>query len=313
MRLPGGCNSSWKRRAAAVLSCALSAALPLHGQMPDGGRGLGGLAEVRFENLTDRNISERGRTALAISAPKWKHAETANFVYHFSQGFVATQVSVEAEYYYRIYAKELERDTSRWERKCHLFIFEEPADWEVFKKSAALDPWTGGVHAGGELFLLRDPSFKWKGHTLGHEVAHLVFFRFFGNGIPLWLNEGYAEDASIRAFAAYFRARGYASKPWSQAVPPAEFIPLSELTAMLAYPADAGKVGVFYNESQRLTRFLINAGRPQFAGLLGALAQGARFESALARAYGMRFSGLEQLEREFRDYASKDHGTALQD
>ena len=38
---------------------------------------------------------------------------------------------------------------------------------------------------------------KWKGNTLGHEVTHLVVDRFFGAGVPLWLNEGYAEYAAV--------------------------------------------------------------------------------------------------------------------
>ena len=46
--------------------------------------------------------------------------------------------------------------------------------------------------------------------------------------------------------------------------------------------------------------------------MLAALAQGGRFESSLTRAYAVRFSGLDGLEREFKDYASKDHGSTLE-
>ncbi|MDP9292416.1 MAG: hypothetical protein M3O82_08650, partial [Verrucomicrobiota bacterium] len=150
--------------------------------------GLNGLTEIPFEKLSDQNLGALGRAALQIRKGDWKHAETTNFVYHFFSSFTATPVSVEAEYYYRTIAKDLGRDTSQWERKSHIFIFEKPEDWRMFQTNARLDPWTGGIHQGGELFLPRDPQFKWKGNTLGHEIAHLVIYRFFGNGVPLWLN-----------------------------------------------------------------------------------------------------------------------------
>ena len=52
-----------------------------------------------------------------------------------------------------------------------------------------------------------ETRFKFKGRTLGHEIIHLVMYRFFGNGIPLWLNEGYAEDASSRFYASFMRVQ----------------------------------------------------------------------------------------------------------
>src|SRR4030095_10064948 len=79
---------------------------------------LGSLAEVSFSQLSERNLAPLGLAALGIRSNEWKHGETAHFVYHFFQGFIATPVSVEAEYYYRVIASDLEKDTSQWERKC---------------------------------------------------------------------------------------------------------------------------------------------------------------------------------------------------
>ncbi|MEA3186600.1 MAG: hypothetical protein QOD99_430, partial [Chthoniobacter sp.] len=131
----------------------------LRAQTPADTRGLNGLAEVEFARLSDTNLNPLGKIALGIRASEWKHAETTNFVYHFFHGFIATPVSVEAEFYYRIIAKEMERDTSQWERKCHIFIFEKQPDWSAFQVNARLDPWTGGVHSGGSLFIQRDPEY----------------------------------------------------------------------------------------------------------------------------------------------------------
>ena len=150
----------------------------------------GALSELSLAQLSDRNFRPLGQAALGIRPQDWKHAETANFIYHFFHGYVAGPVAVEAELYYRVIAKELARDTTKWERKSHIFVFESAEDWAQFQRSGALDPWTGGVHSQGELFLRRDPQFRFKGNTLGHEVAHLVVDRFFGANVPLWLNEG---------------------------------------------------------------------------------------------------------------------------
>ena len=269
-----------------------------------------GWREVEFSQLSDGNVSALGRAALSIRAAEWRHAESAHFVYHYFQSFVAGPVSVEAEFYYGVVARELGKDTAAWERKCHVFVFEQPEDWAQFKTRGLLDPWTGGLHAQGELFVLRNAQTRWKGHTLAHEVTHLVIHRFYGNGVPRWLNEGFAEYAGVRGFAAFHRARGYRARPVSQSVDPARFIPLAELTSMLDYPAETERVMTFYDESERLVRFLSAADKRGFGIFLEAMSQGARVETALVRGFGSRFPSLEALEREFKNYASKDYAAA---
>jgi hypothetical protein len=273
----------------------------------------GALPEVPLARLSDRSFTALGQAALGIRASEWKHAETANFVYHYFQSFVATPVSVEAEFYYRLIAQELGKESARWERKSHIFVFEKAEDWADFQKRGALDPWTGGIHSRGELFIRRDPAFKFKDNTLGHEVAHLVVDRFFGSNVPLWLNEGYAEYVSMRCYSAFHRARNYRSRPRSPAVVAAQFIPLAELTSAMAYPHDPVRIEAFYSESHRLVRFLSAADKTGFSGLFEALAKGARFDTALAKCFGGRFPGLEALEREFKGYATNDSGPSLPD
>ncbi|MES2569425.1 MAG: hypothetical protein V4710_05145, partial [Verrucomicrobiota bacterium] len=171
----------------------------------------------------------------------------------------------------------------------------------------------GGIHAGGELFIQRNPALKFKGNTLGHEVAHLVVHRFFGAGVPLWLNEGYAEYASSRGYAAFNRARGYNARPRSLSVDPAHFIPLAELSVAVTYPRELDAVAAFYGESERLVRCLSAADKRGFNLFFEALSKGNRFESALAKGFAGRFSTLDQLERQFKEYATKDYGTTTSD
>jgi len=267
-------------------------------------RGLQGLPEVSFDNLTDKNVTTLGQAALAIRPADWKHGETANFVYHFFHGFVATPVSVEAEYYYRVVAKTLGKDTSQWERKSHIYIFENPADWAEFQKKASLDPWTGGIHSQGDLFIQRNPRYKFKGRTLGHEVTHLVIYRFFGPGVPLWLNEGYAEYASIGAYANFQRARGFAARPQSAAL--AQFIPVEKLAAMAVYPEQPDDIRTFYAESEKLVRFLSAENAPGFLLFMEGMSHGNRLETALQKGFGSRFASMTDLNRDFEKYAAQD-------
>ena len=271
---------------------------------------IGALPEVQFENLSDRALTRLGQKALTVRRGEWKHGETAHFVYHFFDRPMASAVAVEAEFYYRVIAKELAKDTTRWERKSHIFVFETADDWAQFQRNGALDPWTGGVHSRGELFIRRDPQFRFKGNTLGHEVAHLVVERFFGANVPLWLNEGYAEEVSMRCYAAFQRARNYRARPVSAAVDGARFIRLAELTSAVSYPAEVEQVQAFYAESERLTRFLSAASKPGFGTFFEALSQGARFETALGKGFGARFPSLDALEREFRTYATNESGAS---
>jgi len=306
MQPPGVCGRISHMLLRVILWTVLLAAMPC-AALAQGKTLLGQLREESLDELSDSQISALGRKALAIKPDEWHHAETKNFIYHFRQNFIATPVSVEAEFYYSVIAKELARDTTEWERKCHIYIFEADEDWREFQMSAALEPWTGGIQSGGDLFIVRNPAYKFKGHALGHEVAHLVVFRFFGNGVPRWLNEGYAENVSLRAYAAFYRARGYLARPHSTSVSPENYIPLGELTAMADYPTDVAKVETFYNESERLTKFLQAADKTAFVEFFDALAHGNRMDTALSKAYGARFSSVAALDAVFKPYASKDY------
>ena len=268
------------------------------------------LPEIEFSQLSQRDPNSLGEKALAIHPEQWKHAETDHFIYHFVHSYVATPVSVEAEFHYRVIAKELERDQPAGDVKSHIYIFERPEEWQQFQVFGNLEPWSGGIHSAGSLFIQRNPAYKFSNNLLGHEIVHLVLHRFYADGIPCWLNEGFAQFISKDAQASYQRARGYVSKPHSDAIAPQDLIPFSVLTAATHPFSD--RVHIFYDESERLVRFLAATDKPAFLALLDALARHQPFESALPRSYPGKFANTASLEEKFRDYASKDFGTSLQ-
>ena len=113
------------------------------------------LPEIEFSQLSQRDPNPLGEKALAIHPEQWKHAETDHFIYHFVHSYVATPVSVEAEFHYRVIAKELERDQPAGDVKSHIYIFERPEEWQQFQVFGNLEPWSGGIHSAGSLFVQR--------------------------------------------------------------------------------------------------------------------------------------------------------------
>ena len=272
--------------------------------------GLNSLAEVEFSQLSQRDPNPLGEKALAIHPDQWKHAETEHFIYHFTHSYVATPVSVEAEFHYRVVVKELERDQPAGDTKSHIYIFERPEEWQQFQVFGHLEPWTGGIHSAGSLFIQRNPARKFSGNALGHEITHLVMHRFYSDGIPCWLDEGFAQYVSKAAHASYQRARGYISKPHSEAISNQNLMPLATLMALTYPPSD--RVEIFYDESERLVRFLASTDKPAFLALLDALARHQPFETAFSRIYVGKFASAMAMEQQFAEYAAKDAGTTLQ-
>src|SRR5437763_3880153 len=268
------------------------------------------LREVEFSELSQRDPNPLGEKALAIHPDQWKHAETEHFIYHFVHSYVATPVSVEAEFHYRVIAKELEREQPAGDIKSHIYIFEQPEDWQQFQAFGNLEKWTGGIHSAGSLFVQRNPAYKFSNNLLGHEIVHLVLHRFYTDGIPCWLDEGFAQYISKDAHASYQRARGYIAKPHSDSIAPQDLIPLSVLTVATHPPSE--RVHTFYDESERLVRFLAETNKASFLNLLDALARHQPFETTLPRFYPANFTSVSDLDAKFRDYASKDFGTTLQ-
>jgi len=279
----------------------------LHAQINDNSS----LREVEFAQLSERDPNPLGEKALAIHPDQWKHSETDHFIYHFVHTYVATPVSVEAEFHYRVIAKELEREeTSASSPKSHIYIFEKPEDWQQFQSSGQLEKWTGGIHSAGSLFIHRDPAFKFSGNLLGHEIAHLILHRLYTAAIPCWLDEGFAQYVSKNAHSSYQRARGYLAKPRSESIADSELIPVPALLAMTRPPSD--RVETFYQESERLVRFLAATDKRSFLALLDALARHQPFETALNLTYPSKFSSVIMLEEKFKEYAAKDFGSSLQ-
>ncbi len=272
--------------------------------------GLSSIREESLDEVSQTDPNPLGEKAFAIRPGEWKHAESEHFIYHYFHGYVATPVSVEAEFHYRVIVKELEREPPGGDIKSHVYIFEKPEDWQQFQAYGNLERWTGGIHSAGSLFIQRNPAFRFSGNELGHEIVHLILHRYYTGGIPRWLDEGMAQYISKGAHASYQRARGYLAKPHSEAIAPEDVIPVSRLISFTQVPND--NVQTFYNESERLVRFLAATDKPAFLQLADALGRHQPFEAAFARTFVGKFANVSVFDEKFREYVSRDFGSTLQ-
>jgi len=263
------------------------------------------LEDLVWDESQQKALSRSGNDALAIAEIEWKHAESEHFIYHFAQRWMAERAAAEAETYYALIRKDLKITEDRWEVKGNVFLFETDSSWNDFVSKTGVDRWSGGVCIGNEIYLKSPPvASPFVGSTFPHELAHLVVNRFVRGQLPIWLNEGFAEQQSRKHFVGYTKPKGFNFLLRPNVVSAENYTPLDELTVANDYPADETKVPHFYTESVRLVQFLVEDHPKQdFLEFLQAMADGMRFDHALDRVYGSIYQNLEALEVRFKDVA----------
>jgi len=269
-----------------------------------------GFNPVKIEDLTwddaqQDALSRTARMALKMENIEWNHAQSEHFVYHFVKRVTAEQVASEIETYYEAIKKDLRIDDDRWEIPAHIFIFENKAFWTTFISKTGVDPWSGGLTFGNDIYLPLLPGAKiFSKTTIPHELTHLILGRFLRGRPPVWLNEGVAEQQAYKHFVAHHKSKGLNLLMPTTIVSAAQYVPLTTLTAASDYPADPQKVHAFYTESLCLVQFLQETGSPaDFLDFLQTLSGGAKFETALNRAYGVKYRTLEIFEQKFKEVA----------
>ncbi len=263
------------------------------------------LEDLNWDDSLAKTLSRSAVEALAIPGIEWKHAQSEHFIYHFQQRWMAERAAAEAETYYDLIKKDLKITDDQWEVKGQIFLFETKETWKTFVANTGVDRWSGGVCIGNEVFLLSPAAANpFTGSVLPHELTHLVVNRFVRGRLPIWLNEGVAEQQGRKHFVEYTKPKGFGFLLAPNVVSQDDYIPLDELTQANDYPADSKKVTTFYRESVRLVQFLIEDHPKQdFLEFLQAMADGLQFDHALDRVYGTLYPGLEAFESKYKDVA----------
>ncbi len=272
---------------------------------PAATRGTTEVRDLSWDRDDARGLTRTGRATLEMEGIEWRHAESDHFIYHFERRWMAERAAGEAETFYAVVKRDLKVEEDRWEKKAHLFLFESTKSWRAFVEKFGVDRWSGGLCSGNEIFALAPPQANpFTGMVLPHEIAHLAVNRFVRGQLPVWLSEGFAEQQARRHFAAYTTPKGYRFILNPTVVAPEAWIPLAELAAAGSYPEDPVRVVAFYAESVRLVQMLVED-HPDcsFIEFLQAMADGAKFETAIDRGYGRYYRNLEVFEERFREAA----------
>jgi hypothetical protein len=85
------------------------------------------------------------------------------------------------------------------------------------------------------------------------------------------------------------------------------YIPVATLTSMATYPDDVVQVSIFYQESEKLVAFLRAQSTEGFITFMDALSHGSELDTALWKGFGSRFATVDDLDREFADYAQRKY------
>ena len=263
------------------------------------------IPEISFSQLSDRDLTVQGKTALSLNPESWKHTETPHFVYHFTDANQAETIYLHAEIQYEWIKEMFSVQSDPWKKKSHIFVFETEEAWKKFNTHDGerfLE--FAGFTDGRDLYMHRAPHWLSPQRTLAHEITHIILFRFLGGSVPLAFNEGFAEFMATKAVAVQAGGNEYNIRIL-QLIPRDKYIPLKTLTGTKAYPED---MQTFYNESELFVRYLIlNHGSQNFYAVLKAVSQGQEAEKALKTVYGFGFS---ELEEKFKTYAIKASSTA---
>lgn len=176
----------------------------------------------------------------------------------------------------------------------HVFLYR---DGESYAAHTGMNAWTA-AHVN----ILKKTVY---GHSsvdfqrvLAHELGHLFFSQFFlakSTAPPLWLNEGvatmmewqYGLEGDQKAMDRYLLSSGV--------------IPFDQFLAFNyahAGAADGEGVGLWYNQAQSVTRYLMRGfSQTQFLKFCDELRAGHSLDDSLRAAYGLAIPNAATLER----------------
>ena len=261
------------------------------------------LVEKTWEELTKIEPSENGKSALAIDPAKWRHAETENFILHYRRATEGQKVAREVEYDLWFVATTLGATRERYQRKSHVYIFEDGEEWKGFLSKTRMPVWAGSFAYGDELFLNVRGTSGGEGFdssTLAHEATHAVVARLFPlKRWPIWLSEGFAEYMGGASIAA---RKGQSVKRYQARLNAAE-MPLDVLEKLQAYPGDPVQVSQLYQTSEKFIRYLMNElPRERIVQYIDTVLAGKTMRDAFLEVYADRHPDWDSFLKRYERY-----------
>ena len=247
---------------------------------------------------------------LFISAPacaeSWQELKGDHFiVYYLSNEPFAKQVARRSEFYYNQIASDLGyarySNFWQWDDRCKVYLY--PSE-EEFQRITGQPAWSHGMaqYEKREIHSY-DESEEFSDSILPHEIAHLVFRDFVGleGKVPVWIDEGVAQWCEPKKREVARRLSRYlisTDKDWH----------VQDLTATDPSKLETeAQVHAFYMQSVSLVDFLVRSfGGQAFTQFCREVRDGKSFEEALHSAYPNKIENIQELDQQWRKYASQE-------
>ncbi len=170
-------------------------------------------------------------------------------------------------------------------------------DDEQFQAATAQPHWTQGVYDGKIRLRYQDISRDDANlkRVLFHEYAHAMIFIHVGGGIPIWLNEGFAQfnepDADFTASDKVFLS-DYVKKYGKFSI--------NALDGMFEKKDDQGAIRAAYLESRLFFDYLVEKyTKYRIKRLFEELKQGKPWQKAFTEVYQV---SIDRIEKNFNNY-----------
>src|ERR1700724_2802091 len=135
--------------------------LPVPAQDTPAISGLSSLPEVEFSQLSQRDPNPLGEKSARDSSRAMETRRDRPFHLSFrSQLRCCTGVGRSGVSLSCRGQGARARTAGRRYEVAHIYIFERPEEWQQFQAFGKLEPWTGGIHSQGSLFIQRNPAYK---------------------------------------------------------------------------------------------------------------------------------------------------------
>ncbi len=262
------------------------------------------LVEKKFEMLSNQTISASGRAALSILPDKWKHAETDNFILHYRRATEAQKVAREVEYDLWFVATTLGAGKDRYQKKSHVYVFEDADEWKQFLSLINLaTKWAASFASGDELYLNvrgggnSGPGANFDSHTLAHETTHAVVSRLYPRQRwPIWLNEGFAEYMGGASIAA---RKGQSGKRFERTLSKAE-MSLDTLASLNDYPTQPEAISQLYQTSEKFVRYLMTElPKDRIVKYIETVIGGNGLKGSFLEVYGDKFKDWDSFTKRY--------------
>lgn len=249
--------------------------------------------------------------ANAIAAQEWLTRKSIHFIVYYkkcSQSFLDKLIS-QAEKNYKDIASELRFFIDEpwiWEERAKIYVYDNKNE---YLQSTGMPEWSvGSARPFEKTVYTYAESHKFFGHTLTHELTHLILRQFIGRkSIPLWFEEGVAVYMERRKNPAA------ANREMRKLIKNDQYLPFDDFFNMQFYDLDKERnpeedlrglnlVDKFYLQSFSMVYFLIKEYQPyRFSILLRKIREGKRFEEAFPDVY-RAFKDTARLEKKWKEF-----------